>query len=117
VIKTDTLNQEVQINYDIDSVYWKTSPDINIFVYKGCDGSSVEKAIIIKKASNMSKGIAAEYAYLEKVLGQRGVAWKPLGQYLLPDFNRHFDIIKVNIINTNEIKYFYFDITKFFGRY
>lgn len=117
VIRTGTLKHEEQPYDYIDSVYWKTSPDIEKIVYQGEDGSSVEKAIIIKKANNLKEGVAAEYAYLEKQLGQRGIEWKPLGQYLHPVSNKHYDIIKVKIINTNEIKHFCFDITKFFGKF
>ena len=39
----------------------------------------------------MKEGIAAEYAYLENELGQRGLEWKPIGQYLLPSSNKYFD--------------------------
>ena len=81
----------------------------------------------------MKEGIAAEYAYLGKKLGQRGVDWKPLVQYLHPIFriktvivlgnpkythaDLYYDIIKVKIIDTNEIKYFCFDITEVFGKF
>ena len=115
-IISDTSEQNVQTNDIIDTVYWKTSPNLNKIVYKGYDGSSFEKAIIIK-ATTMKEGIAAEYAYLEKELGQRGVTWKPLGQYLLPDSGKYYDVVKVNIINTSEIRYFWIDITKFFGKF
>jgi len=59
VKKTDTLKQEADTNYLIDSYFWKTSPDLTKIVYKGDDGSSVEKAIIIKKTTTTKEGIAA----------------------------------------------------------
>jgi hypothetical protein len=117
VIKTDTLNQAEKADYSINSDYWKTPPDLKIIVYKGGDGSSVRNAIIIKKAGTLKEGIAAEYAFLEKKLGSRGTDWKPLGQYLLPVFSNRYDIIKVKISASNEIKYFCFDITRFFGKF
>jgi hypothetical protein len=117
VLKSDTLKQEEQIKYTINSDYWKISPDLKNIVYRGDDGSSVKKAIIIKKATTLKEGIAAEYAYIGKELGRRGIDWKPLGQYLHPLSNKHYDIIKVKIINTNKIRYFCFDITEFFGKY
>jgi hypothetical protein len=116
IIKTDTLRQDVQNNSNIDSIHQETSPDLSKIVYRGGDGSSIYKAIIIKRSPTLEEGIAAEYAYLEKKLGQRGIDWKPLGQYLHPDYNKRYDIIKVNIIETNEIKHFWFDITNFFGK-
>lgn len=117
VIKSDTLKQEMQIKCYINSDYWKMSPDLKKIVYQGDDGSSIIKAIIIKKATTLKEGIAAEYAYLSKKLGRRGIDWKPLGQYLHPFSSKRYDIIKVKIINTNKIRYFWFDITKFFGKY
>jgi hypothetical protein len=115
--KTDSLRQDVQRSSHIDSGYLETPPELKKIVYKGSDGSSVNKAIIIKKATTLIEGIVAEYAYLEKEFGQRGIYWKPLGQYLHPDnSNRYYDIIKVNIIKTNETKYFWFDITGFWGK-
>jgi len=126
IIKTDTAKQYV------DPVDWGIPPNLRKIVYKGGDGSSVKKAIIIKKAATLKEGIAAEYAYLGKKLGQRGIDWKPLGQYLHPIFriktvygnpdyaltaHLYYDIIKVKIIDTNEIKYFCFDITEVFGKF
>ena len=109
----DTL----KYNYPIDSNYWKTPPDLKKIVYKGGDGYSVRKAIINKGATTLKEGIGAEYAYLEKELGQRGIDWKPIEQYLHPDYRKMYDIIKVNIIGTNETKFFCFDITEFFGKF
>ena len=126
IIKTDTSKQFV------DPVNWGTPPNLKRNVYKGGDGSSVKNAIIIKKTITLKEGIAAEYAYLGKKLGQRGIDWKPLGQYLHPIFrirtiygfpdyaqtaHLYYDIIKVKIIDTNEIKYFCFDITDVFGKF
>jgi len=110
-IKIDTLIY----NFPIDTNYWKTPPDLKRIVYKGGDGSSIPKSIIIKKATTLKEGIGAEYAYIEKELGQRGVDWKPIEQYLHPDYKKIYDIIKVNIIGTNETKFFCFEITEFFG--
>jgi len=114
VIKTDTLKQEMQSKYHFNSYYWEMSPDLKKIVYQGDDGSSINKAIIVKNATTLKEGIDAEYAYLEKELGQRGIDWKPLGQYLHPFSGKCYDIIKVKLINTNKIRYFCFDITNFF---
>ena len=96
---TDTSNQTKLL---MNSDYWETPSDLKKIVYQGDDGSSDNKAIIIKKATTVREGIAAEYAYLEKNLGKRGVDWKPIGQYLHPFSNKTYDIIKVKIINTNK---------------
>ena len=89
IIKTDTSKQDVQAI----SAYWKKSPDLKRIIYKGGDGSSVYQAIIIKKTTSLQETIAAEYAYIEKELGQRGINWKPLGQYLHPSYSKRYDII------------------------
>jgi hypothetical protein len=117
ITKADTLKQDVQTNSYVDPVDWKMPPDLKKIVYKGGDGTSVKEAVIIKKATTLKEGIAAEYAYLDEKLGQRGIDWKPLGQYLNPDYGKYYDIIKVNIIDTDEIKYFCFEITGFFGKF
>jgi hypothetical protein len=110
IIKTDTLKY-------VDPVNWELSPDLRKIVYKGGNGSSVREAIIIKKATTLKECIAAEYAYLEKKIGQRGIDWKPLGQYLHHDFSKRYDIIKIKIIDTDEIRYFCFNITGVFGKF
>jgi len=116
-IKADTLKQKIYNKLIIDSAYWNASLDLSKIIYKGHDGSSIEKAIIIKKANTMKIGIVAEYAYLEKALGKRGAVWKPLRQFLLLCSNKYYDVIEVENINTSEIKYYWFDITKYFGKF
>jgi len=116
IIKTDTsiLNKKKCVN--IDSAYMENALNLKKNVYKGGDGSSIYNAVTIKRAPSLQEGISAEYVFLERKLGQRGVDWKPLGQYLHPANGKYYDIIIVNLIKTNETKFFWFNITDFFGK-
>jgi hypothetical protein len=65
---------------------------------EGGDGSSPEKAIIIKGARSHATGVLAEYEFLEKQFGIRGVDWKFLGQSLLVGpAERMFDQLKIEL--------------------
>ncbi len=67
------------------------------------DGSSFEKAII-------AKSIPAEYEYVRKVCSD----CKLLGQSLVFEKKKPYDILKFKKPNGEEISY-YFDISKFYG--
>ena len=68
------------------------------------DGSSFEKAIIVKS-------IAEEYEYVRKVC----VDCQLLGQSLVFEKKKPYDILKFKKSNGENISY-YFDISKFFGK-
>ena len=99
------------------STYQNVPIDLTKIVYEGGDGSSFENAIIIKNATTSRDGIAAEYAYIGKVHGERFKDWKTIMQSLSSSNGKHYDIIKINILSDNTTKEYYFDITSFFGKY
>lgn len=68
------------------------------------DGSSIEKAIIVKS-------ISEEYAYVRKVCN----GCQFLGQSLVFKKNKPYDILKVKKTDGKEVSY-YFDISKFYGK-
>jgi uncharacterized protein YcfL len=68
------------------------------------DGSSFEKAII-------AKSISAEYKYVRKVCSD----CQMLGQSLVFEKKKPYDIIKLKKSNGENVSY-YFDISKFFGK-
>jgi hypothetical protein len=82
--------------------------------FSGGDGSSFNKAIIIK-AKNSTDGIAAEYKYVSKKYGRRGVDWKMIQQSLSYNKKKPYDILKINY-KEKEIN-IYFDISSFFGKF
>jgi len=69
------------------------------------DGSSFEKAIIVES-------IAQEYEYVRKVCSDCQL----LGQYLSSNKKKYYDILKLKKSNGDEVSY-YFDISKFYGKY
>jgi len=80
--------------------------------YEGGDGSSMEKAVIIKGAKGSEDGIAAEYEWLAKK--HRG--YKTKQQALLNDKGRKYDMIAIATADGKEVEV-YFDITEFFGKF
>lgn len=84
--------------------------------YAGGDGSSIENAILILNAGNSRNGIAAEYAYIEKIHGQKFKDWKVLEQSTFIDNGRRFDQFNIMLIGSNESITYYFDITEFYGK-
>ena len=116
LIKTDTSLKDARKKFMIDSAYWKTPPDLNRIVYRGFDGSSFEKPIKIKRARSIKESIAAQYAFVEKELGKRGIIWKPIRQYFLYSSKKYYDVIEVEIIKTDEKRYFWFDLNNIFGK-
>jgi hypothetical protein len=82
--------------------------------FSGGDGSSFDKAIIVT-AKNSTDGIAAEYKYVAKKYGRRGVDWKMIQQSLSYNKKTPFDILKINY-KEKEIN-IYFEISSFFGKF
>ena len=75
------------------------------------DGSSFEKAIIIKEHSE-SAGINAEYAWIS----QNYPGYKSQGQALTYYKKVAYDIINIITLN-GEKKSIYFNISNFFGKF
>jgi hypothetical protein len=78
--------------------------------YAGGDGSSIEKAVIIKGATEMT-GVHAEYDYIEK----HYPGYRRGEQSLQNSKGRAFDVIEFTTADGKR-KTLYFDITAFFGR-
>jgi hypothetical protein len=78
--------------------------------YEGGDGSSAEKAIIIKNATEET-GVKAEYAYLAKHFP----GYKRGKQSLVREKNRMYDVLEVTTAEGKALTIF-FDITEFFGK-
>ena len=79
-------------------------------VYAGGDGSSFEKAILIKNATEET-GVKAEYAYIEKHFPDHFVQ----GQSLEEHNGRMYDVLRVHGPSGN--REVFFDITEFFGKF
>ncbi len=91
--------------------------DISYIEYHGGDGSSMDSAVIIKKAKGSFDGIEAEYAFINKIYGRQNVGWQLKQQSLLHQNGKSYDQIDFKVINTGKETTIYFDITAFFGKY
>jgi hypothetical protein len=78
--------------------------------YAGGDGSSAEKAVIIKNATGET-GVSAEYAYLAKHFP----GYKRGKQSLVRQEDRLFDVLEFTTADGKTMTIF-FDITEFFGK-
>ena len=83
--------------------------------YKGGDGSSKEKAIIILGANSEFEGVDAEYVWLEEKYGEENIEWEMIDQTLLDEGDKQFDLLKIKFSNGNT-KEFWFEITGFYGK-
>lgn len=97
--------------------YWNKMPDLTKVTYEGGDGKTVENAIVIKNAENERNGVAAEYAYITKINGEKFKDWKPVGQSTITKDNKKIDLINILLIQKNETVSYYFDITEFYGKF
>jgi hypothetical protein len=75
------------------------------------DGSSFEKAIVIKEKTEMA-GVDAEYAWIRQ--NYPGSRLKE--QYLINKKNKSYDVIEI-ITSDDTEKSIYFDISNFFGKF
>ncbi len=78
--------------------------------YKGGDGSSKEKAIIILEAKNEEEGVDAEYDLLEEKFGE----YELVLQSFLQKENKCYDQLEIKSVDSTYI--FWFDITDFYGK-
>ncbi|MBS4033445.1 MAG: hypothetical protein KGZ85_03185 [Ignavibacterium sp.] len=80
-------------------------------LYRGGDGSTKEKAIIIL-ANSEYEGVSAEWDYLQDKFG----TWDLEEQTFLEDGNRRYDIMKIIYHLGQKRKEVWFDVSDFYGR-
>ncbi len=92
------------------------SPTKSTGLYSGGNGETQDEAVVINTANHFA-GVSAEYEYISRQCGQRGVDWTLVSQTLIQeDDGRRYDRLIVRL-KDGETRTFYFDITPFFGRY
>ncbi|ULC58675.1 hypothetical protein MBM09_12205 [Flaviramulus sp. BrNp1-15] len=84
--------------------------------FTGGSGLSIEDAVIIK-AKNSMEGIPAEYNYIGKLHGRRGLDWRLVQQSLQHQGKKSYDIIHIQLTSDKKELIYYFDITSFFGKF
>ena len=83
--------------------------------YKGGDGLSKEKAVIIVGANNEIEGVDAEYSLLEDKYGKENVKWEMIDQTLLDEGDKQFDLLKIKF-SDGKMEEYWFEITGFYGK-
>ncbi|MFX0195848.1 MAG: hypothetical protein ACFFCW_06985 [Candidatus Hodarchaeota archaeon] len=83
-------------------------------MFDGGTGETIEDAVIINTTNTMV-GVPAEYHYVSSKCGQQDVDWFLKSQEYMPKEGRHYDVLEIELKN-GELKSYYFDITKFFGK-
>ncbi len=97
--------------------YWNTTADLSKVTYEGGDGKTAETCIIIKNAENERNGVAAEYALITKIHGERFKDWNSTGTSTFNKDGKKIDLIKIETVQTKEAISYYFDITDFYGKF
>jgi hypothetical protein len=80
--------------------------------YEGGDGSSLEKAIVIKGAKDSRVGIESEYAWVTK----HHPGYKLRRQSLRSKDGKRYDVLEITTKDGKDVEV-YFDITEFFGKF
>jgi len=79
-------------------------------------GQSTEDAIKILGVKDNFIGVMAEYEYLEKKFGKKGIDWKLEMQALIVEGDKYYDKMVLKFSDGTK-KTIYFDITPFFGKF
>ena len=77
----------------------------------GRDGSSIEKAVVIKFTGDYQESIGQEYEYIAYIYGTEGADYEVLGQALQGEGESSYDVISIKLIPSGEEKAVYFDVT------
>ncbi len=79
--------------------------------YKGANGSSKEKAIIIHGVYTELEGVDAEYDFLESRYGN----YELVSQEFVGEVNNKYDVLIIKLSDGSS-KEVWYDITDFYGR-
>ena len=82
--------------------------------YKGGDGTTQVKAIVILGAKDNQEGIDAEYEIISEMLGERFIDWELVRQTLIQEEDKSYDQIEIKSGDDQFV--IWFDITDFFGK-
>ena len=75
-----------------------------------CDGSSLEKAIVVKAPTDHA-GVGAQHDYIAKHFGK----WRSIGVKSVEHDKRLFDIMRFTTVDGKK-HILYFDITDYYGK-
>ena len=81
----------------------------------GGDGSSMEEAVVVNRRSSYD-GICAEYGYISRFCGKKGVGYTLEMQVSQSRDGREYDLLSVKMMD-GEMHEFWFDVTSFYGKF
>ena len=81
-------------------------------LYRGRDGSSKDKAVIILGANTAREAIDVEYNYIESKVGYFEIG----SQTCVDDGDKKYDNMNISYALNGNKKELWFDITDFYGR-
>lgn len=79
-------------------------------------GESAEDPVVISDVSGHFEAIDAEYAFLARKYGMRGVDWQFIRQSLLNVDGRMIDHLEIQLSDGTKVGVF-FDISDYFGKF
>ena len=83
-------------------------------LFSGGNGGSFETAVVIN-ADHSGAGVQAEYAFVTSQCGQRRTDWEMELQKLQEHNGKPHDVLNIRLSN-GQLRIFYFDVSKFFGK-
>lgn len=82
-------------------------------VFQGGDGGSIDDAVVIIGVSKQDEGLEAEYGFISKKYGLKGKDWRVVGQTIVKENKKIYDMIEFEIISSSERRIYYFDVSAF----
>ncbi|MBD3391850.1 MAG: hypothetical protein GF418_07320 [Chitinivibrionales bacterium] len=79
--------------------------------YEGGMGESREDAVVIIGAEDLKQGVAAEYDFISQLHGRKNKDWRVKAQSQSREGGKIYDIIEMEILESGETHYYYFDIS------
>lgn len=82
-------------------------------VFRGGSGESLEDALVIGGVGKQSEGLDAEYGYVSSKHGVKNKEWRLMGQTIVKEHGKIFDVLEIELIPSSEGRIYYFDVSAF----
>lgn len=81
--------------------------------FVGGTGESTYDAVIINGIDKQSEGLDAEYHYISQKHGIKNKDWSVIGQTIVKEKDKIFDVIEIRLGGGDGQRIYYFDVTSF----